>query len=105
MAEPFCETCEGAHADHATWLAEKAAAAAEWSESAKALEEALNRSRLVLSGIRAAKRGPGEPADEQAMDLYREISRQAARLRQVTDAAAWRAQQEAEAATGVPSGQ
>lgn len=92
---PWCEVCEGSHASHAKWLAGSAEAVAGWSESAKALEAALDESRSTLSHIRYAKAGPGEPADEDACGIYREMARLVARLRRITDSAAWQRAQEA----------
>jgi hypothetical protein len=96
--EPYCDTCEGAHDDHAAHLAARAAAIAAWSESARSLEAELGRSRAHLTGMAASGLLPRDGSDDRAGERYREIGQLIARLRLVTDAAAWRAQQEAAAA-------
>lgn len=96
----WCEVCEGSHDDHAKWLAGLAEAIAAWSESAKSLEEELGRSEGLLRRMGAARLAPRGDADERARDCYRDIARLVARLRRVTDAAAWRARQEAASAAG-----
>lgn len=87
---PWCEVCEGPHDDHAAWLTGQAALVAAWSESAEALEIELARPRAALYRTLGAV----DEADD-ASRLYGEIRLLIGQLRQVADAAAWRAHQEA----------
>ena len=82
---PWCDVCEGDHADHVKFLAERAVTVAGWSGTAEALETALKASRTA-----SYQAHDGDKTD----GLYKEIARLVAELRQVTDAAAWRSLQE-----------
>jgi hypothetical protein len=92
---PWCDICEGAHDDHAAWLAEKAVAVRDWSESVKAAAEKLAGTRAL-----ARELGIGQDADDAGI-LYGEASGLIADLRRIADAAAWRALREAEEAAAV----
>ena len=80
--------------EHATWLADKIAAAAQWSAMVGAARNAANEAGAALNRLR--RLDEDEVGDDDVADAKEALSailRELARLQRIADAQAWRSAQ------------